>query len=68
MENGKRKTFVFRFPLGVGKRNRQQTESRDCLQTLPRCEGGKACVAGLKRKTYQIKTIPIIKNRHSESR
>ena len=27
--------------------NRRQTESRGCLHTMPRCEGGKACVAGL---------------------
>ena len=30
--------------------NRRQTESRECLYTLPRCEGGKACEAGLKSK------------------
>ena len=50
-ESGKRKTFVFRVPLGVRKRNRRQTESRGCLHAMPRCEGGKASVAGLKRKT-----------------
>ena len=30
--------------------NRRQTEGRGCLHTLPRCEGGKACEAGLKMK------------------
>ena len=39
-----------------GKRNRRQTERRDCLQAMPRCEGGKACEAGLKRKTKKNHT------------
>ena len=43
-ENGKRKAEN-------GKRKRRQTESRVCLHTMPRCEGAKACGAGLKRKT-----------------
>ena len=26
--------------------NRRQTESRDCLQSMPRCEGGRATIVG----------------------
>ena len=38
--------------------NRRQTESRGCLHTMPRCEGGKACVAGL---TPLTPLTPLIK-------
>ena len=50
----KRKTFVFRFTLGVEKRNRRQAESKECLHSMPRREGEKACKAGLKRKTISF--------------
>ena len=39
------------------KMNRRQTESRGCLHTLPRCEGGKACEAGLKIKEQRKKSL-----------
>ena len=37
--------------------NRRQTESRGCLHALPRCEGGKACEAGL-IENGQLKVSP----------
>ena len=54
-ESGKRKTFdFFRFSLVVRKRKRRQTERRDCLQTLPRCEGAKDCASRIKAESGKL--------------
>ena len=55
-KNGKRKTesgklLVFRFSLGVGKRNRRTKQEQRVLAHYALQEGGKACGAGLKVKT-----------------
>ena len=60
IKNGKRKAengklfIFFRFSLVVRKRKRRQTERRDCLQTLPRCEGAKACASRIKAESGKL--------------
>jgi hypothetical protein len=56
-ESGKRKTFVFRFSLGVGKRNRRTKQEQRVLAHYALQEGGKALEEGLKRKTESGKLI-----------
>ena len=46
--------------------NRRQTESKECLLALPRCEGGKACAAGLMQNA-ELKKQPQKKRLKSEA-